>query len=192
MLLNSINFSKLTIEERRDTRKNLPILYDDCFYYKIIHEISPYVKMSSAYYTLEGLNLVWQGTEQMAIEKVGLLSTDIIPAFYKFIYHNDQCCGYIMHRGTLIEKTSRSSIDYLKFLKLLVDKSIECGWAIPSVGKHNIIEYNGQLSLIDLDFNPIKLKHNYSLNEFEMKLWENEFHSDDHLYLKMIKNKLNA
>jgi len=192
MLLNDIDFSKLTLEERNGTRINLPIFYDDHFYYKIIHKISPYVKLSSAYYTLEGLDLVWQGTEQMAIEKVGLLSTDIIPAFYKFIYHNDQCCGYAMHRGTLIENTNYSDVDYIKFLKLLVDKSIQCGWAIPSVGKHNIIEYNGKLSLIDLDFNPIRLNHNRSLSNFEIQIWENEFHSDDQLYLKMIKNKLNA
>jgi hypothetical protein len=92
----------------------------------------------------------------------------------------------------LIEHTNCSAVDYLKFLKKLVDKSIECGWAIPSVGKHNIIKFNNHLSLIDLDFNPIKLKHNQLLNEFEMQLWENEFHSDDHRYLKMIKNKLNA
>lgn len=192
MLLNDINFSKLTLEERNGTRITLPLFYDDHFYYKIIHEISPYVKLSSAYYTLEGLDLVWQGTKQMAIEKVGLLSTDIVPAFYKFIYHNDQCCGYVMHRGVLIENTNYSDIDYIKFLKLLVDKSIQCGWAIPSVGKHNIIEYNGKLSLIDLDFNPISLTHNRLLNNFEIQIWENEFHSDDLLYLKMIKNKLNA
>lgn len=187
MLLEDVDLTKLTAE----TRDRSMLYRDQNFYYKIFNSASINTTISLAYYTLNGLDLQWQGADELAVKKVGLLSA-ICPAYYDTIYHNGNCIGYMTHRGQpthTFKKTQANTLRYMKFVKELADISIATGWGIVSVNTNNIVEYNGQLSFIDLEFSPIKLAHNKSLSPFEQALWENEFRSFDGYYLQMIKSR---
>lgn len=193
MNLSDINFQSLNkIESFGNSPK--PVIYnDENFYYKLIHSISLNSRTSLGYYMLDGLNFIWLGNDKLASDRVGLINYNIVPAFKEFIYDDNICCGYIMHKGTPLSGRRLSKaeyIEYLSFINKLADISIECGYGIVSTNLDNIIKFDKKLSLIDLDFSPIKLRHNYKFSEYENKAWENEFRSFNGLYLKTVKDKL--
>lgn len=195
MLLQDIDLSALRKYERFDNAPKPALYSSDEFYYKIIHNISPYSRSSPGYYILDGLNLVWAGCNDIAANGIGLITAESVPAFKDFIYDGDMCCGYVMHRGQPLaghNMTREEYVRYLAFINKLSDLSVKCGYGFSSTNLDNIIDFNGELSLIDLDFSPIKLMHGHTFTDYENKVWENEFRSFNGLYLKMVKSKLNV
>jgi len=193
MDLRDINFESLHKLERKIHSDTYELFYNDDYYFKIIPEFSLYYKTSLAYYTLDGLDHIWMGDDQLAVQKVGLIDEKLIPAFRDYIYADKVCIGYSTYKGTHLknlEDTDNLKLKYLTYLSKLAEHSIKCGWGYVSLGTNNIVEYNGQLSFIDLDFSPIKLRHNKIFNDREKSMWENEFRCGDGFYLKMIKGKL--
>jgi hypothetical protein len=140
-----------------------------------------------------GLDIVWQGDNALAADTCGLITKDIIPAFDEFIYDQGTCVGYTTLRGvplTKLHMTESLNLQYLKYITKLVNHSITTGWAFVSLNPSNIVMIDGRLSLIDLDFSPIKLHHNKTLTPREFSIWQNEFRSFDSIYLNMILKRL--
>ena len=189
MTLNDIDFNTLTEYPAFGNSPKPSVYCDDQYYYKIIHNVSKYARTSLSYYLLNGLDFIWAGMDRMSVDRVGLITKTSCPAFKEFIYDGNVCCGYITHRGTKLD-ASEPNIQYIKFVKHLVDISVKVGYGYVSVNKDNIVMYNGQCSFIDLDFCPIRLRDITRLTSEEMVIWENEFRSDDGLYLHMLKNML--
>lgn len=173
MQLNKINFSSLTtVKETRDRS----LYSDDNFFYKLwTHRTGPFIIQ-------DGLNLMWQGFNQIASYKVGLVNAQTCPALYDFIYDNDFCIGYITHRGTPVNDYN----EFTLFVDKLVHQSIVCQYGYVDVNINNVIIYQNQISMIDFDFAPIKLDHCYHLTPAEFEFWKARFAITDSSYTDLL------
>jgi hypothetical protein len=73
-----------------------------------------------------------------------------------------------MYAGKQIkEKDER----YYRFIKTLVDTSIKTGYFYHDVNLYNIVDYQGHLSIIDIDFAPVKIHHDKILSLTEYERW---------------------
>lgn len=192
MELSELNLTEKQSIQRQAHRDTNIIYYDNEFYYKILTQYNLFNRTPLGYYRIEGLDLIWNGDSELASNSVGLINKDVIPAFHSFIYDNGVCIGYSTHRGNIIGQIKQTNIlklNYIKYVSKLVEHSIKTGWGYVSVHPNNIVERNGELSFIDLDFSPVNLK-NYPATEKEKQIWFNEFRSPDGIYLNMLKSKL--
>lgn len=193
MDIKSVNTAQLSVMERPIHNVKNCVYSDDLKFYKLLAPYGLYNRTSLAYYVMVGLDFVWQGDNALAIDTCGLITKDVVPAFDEFIYDQGTCVGYTTLRGvplTELAMTESLKLQYLKYITKLANHSIQTGWAYVSLNPNNIVMINGQLSLIDLDFSPIKLHHNSTFTPREQILWQNEFRSFDGVYLNMILNRL--
>lgn len=193
MDINSVDITQLTVIERQIHDVKNYVYSDDLKFYKLLAPYGLYNRTSLAYYTMVGLDFIWQGDHALAADSCGLITKDDIPAFDEFIYDQGVCVGYTTLRGVPLNDlpmTESLNLKYLKYITKLVNRSIATGWAYVSLNLNNIVMIDGKLSLIDLDFSPIKLSHNRLLNSREQLIWQNEFRSFDGVYLNMILNRL--
>jgi hypothetical protein len=143
--------------------KNGELYLIDDVYYKIFSNV-----VCSGFYVLDGLDLNFMGTDQLSLHKVGLINDITSSAFIDIITDNNICCGYAMHKGTLVQDKDS---DYIKFVKELAHISNELNHAYTDMRPSNVIKYNGKCSLIDLETSPMKLRHSKVLNNFEKEFW---------------------
>ena len=193
MDIKSVNTAQLSVMERPIHNVKNYVYSDDLKFYKLLAPYGLYNRTSLAYYTMVGLDFVWQGDSALAVDTCGLITKDTVPAFGEFIYDQEICVGYTTLRGiplTELPMTESLNLQYLQYITKLVNHSITTGWAFVSLNPSNIVMIDGQLSLIDLDFSPIKLHHNKTLTPREFSIWQNEFRSFDSIYLNMILNRL--
>lgn len=183
MKLSDIDFSNYDtfIERPKDHCKLYKI---GNLYYKI------WTETHAAYYIQTGLDNIYNGYKSIASITTGLIDSNTCSTFVDLI-HNDtgKCCGYIMHEGTTIHEPTE---DYKKFVDYLVDHSLKTGYAYKDLNYYNVVIYRGNYSLIDINFNPIKLNHGRILDSTEMYDWFRSFKNKDGYYLKKLFKELNV
>jgi hypothetical protein len=162
------------------------IFLKDGIYYKF------WCKPTSAFYILNGLNMEWQSHTTITPLSFGLLTEDTCCAFKDIIQNeNGICIGYTTIEGTHISKTDAR---YESFVDKLVDVSIKTGYGFADANHWNIVDIQGNLSLIDLDFPPIKLNHGLKFSTEEQYLWEEmvDSHNNSDYFLKLKDRYLNS
>jgi hypothetical protein len=139
------------------------IFLKDGIYYKF------WCKPTFAFYILNGLSLEWQNPFTIAPLTHGLLTEDTCCAFKDILQdENGICIGYSTIEGTHIDKDDPR---YETFIDKLVDTSIKTGYGFADANHWNVVDIQGKLSLIDLDFPPIKLNHGLTFSKAERRLW---------------------
>jgi len=166
------------IEVRSD---NVSMYKVDDVYYKI------WTQRSDSFYIINGLDFIWQGCQTMSPLTVGLINQQSCPAFIETLHNESgECIGYTTIKGNPICKSHSM---YLKFIDTLVDISVDTGYGFIDVGDYNVIELNGVLSLIDIDFAPVKLDFNKQLSNIELNQWYNMFGPAKHEYYYQLYEK---
>ena len=176
MQLKDINFDKLvqvSVQEKQDYTK---IYKGEDRYYKILPSIH------ASNYIQDGLDYIWVTHTKLSADYVGLITEKTCPALVEYIYDGESCIGYIMHEG----ETLYDQKIYTDFIEVLVEHSLNLGYAIVDVNMHNVIIFNDAPCLIYINFHPIKIKHDKKLDEHENKLWQGSFSCLDSIYLNKI------
>lgn len=119
---------------------------------------------------LDGLSTAWCGLNSLASYDVGLITTETCPCFNDLVFDGDVCCGYILHTGQPIRN---QPIKTFQFLRQLAQHSINIGYAYTDITSSNIVDYRGQISLIDIGISPIRLNAQKTLTHQERPLWLN-------------------
>jgi len=175
------DIKQLTIVPKINDANYFSTVYKkDNRYYKIWRFHNP------GFYTMEGLNIIWQGCHTISSISVGLINSETCPAFIETL-HNEvgDCIGYCLEEGKKIE-----SLDprYPKFIERLVDISIEKGYGIDDCNVKNIVDIRGKLSIIDINFPPIKLNHAVNFSSSELDFWYDCFGSKSE-YFNLLRTK---
>ena len=156
-------------------------------YYKI------YCKPTLSFYIVNGLNMEWQNHSTLAAVTVGLINEDTCCAFKDILQNeNGICIGYTTVEGIPIEETHPQ---YDSFIDKLVEVSIKTGYGFDDANPWNIVDVQGKLSLIDLDFHPIKLDHGVKFSRDEQYRWEEIMecsHSGSKYFLKLKERYLDS
>ncbi len=149
----------------------------DCYLYKqhgVYYKIWNY--KNSSFYMVDGLDRLWQGNRSMSSIDYGLIDTVTCSALIETLHSEDgSCTGYTMREGRVIDD---SHPQFLEFVEVLVNRSIEVGYGMFDIHAGNIIELDGKLSLIDVDFHPIKLDPLKKFTDSELKCWYRTFGDD--------------
>jgi len=180
MKLNDIETSRASwfVERPKDHCKIYKI---DNIFYKFWSE--PH----AAYYVQDGLDHVYQGYKNLASITTGLITEKTCPAFKELIFDDqDQCCGYAMYEGIPLWPDEQ----YYKFIDYLVDVSIETGYGYRDLNPYNVVQYKDGFSVIDINFNPIKLNHGKKFDEVEFNTWIYTFSSEDPYYMDKTQTEI--
>ena len=143
---------------------------------------------SNAYYVVNGLDVNFQGCSTISALSVGLLTNYTSGALKSLIRNEDGLCiGYSSFAGNTITTAHKL---YDEFIDNLVDHSIKCKYAFVDTHVGNIIERNGKLSLIDVDFAPVSLDHDKKFTELEYQVWTQMIHTGkDTDYFNRLKER---
>lgn len=139
-----------------------------------------------------GLSTSWCGYDQLTTQTVGFIRPDICPCFIDTIHDGNRCCGYITHAGEPLT----NPLNQLKFLMHLATVSIDIGYCLPDMHAGNLITYNGQPSIIDLDVLPADIASYHSLTCQEQAAWVREvsqsdtFAGNQSTYLSLVLNSM--
>ena len=186
MQLSEIDINKYTTIERVHPFNEFygtRVFHDDQYYFKLWGIYTP------TFFEQDGLDLIWVGREKLATIKRNMVTPENCCAFKELIFHEGICRGYVMHKGTHpAHDVSRDT--YIKFVDTLVKISLETGYGFVDVHQYNMITYKGKLSLIDLNFSPIKLRHSKKFSPIELELWYETFASKDNIYLDKLRKHL--
>jgi hypothetical protein len=143
-------------------REHTGVFLKDQIYYKIWDFYCP------ALYEQVGLDFIWCGAKTPAAILRGLITYETCCVFKELLHNKGMCVGYSMYAGNHIKEKDEK---YYQFIKKLVDVSVKTGYFFYDVKLENIVEYQGQLSLIDIDFSPIKIHHNKELSTPDYERW---------------------
>jgi len=184
--LNTINVSQLTFKQVHTTNNDnykVKIYSDEFYFYKIWGKYTPLT-----YFIQNGLDYIWMGKDKLPSVKMGMINDELCPALVDFIYDGYICVGYKTHKG-IHPAVDLPFNEYLAFVDKLVDTSEKTGYGYVDIHQYNMIILNGKLSLIDLNFMPIKLNHGKQLNNIEKDAWIESFANKDMFYIDKLKKR---
>lgn len=126
---------------------------------------------------------------------MGLINQEVCPLLKEVLLYKNICIGYTMFKGNTINPTTAITenllrIKYKNFLNKIANLSLESGHGFGDFGKHNILQYNGVLSLIDIADPPIKLHKNMFNDEYYINLF-NVMQEDSQEYFFLLKQFMN-